>query len=392
MGVETACLIETGAKRVVREGYPESYPSDGTYFPSSFDILCDEAGLRSPDWERVNILKLHIPLGEVVLDSSDGTGGFQLTLSEIFREEKNRWLPWLQEQVKKAGKVQETSKDRGIVEFRQVETSLADAIKELDLGEPENFIHFFDTFSTLISGRSSVQLDADDFPLIIAGFLNGWHHPRGGSRNLTAVLKKLLTEAGTSWIEVESVSEIGSSRDRRSLLRLSDYRELSAEVIVVPENDRYRHPAIVGEPDPIEWENWYGRAATHLETASTVGVIVTSDDRAPLNDNFITYHISPEKGGIFTLGAPVEGRLRPGQDHERFKKLSRNILETGTNTLTWVFPDLATSPREPLEDRIVLSGTAQSATYIEGSMWGEDIYTRFINAEELSSTIIALIK
>ncbi|MCX6646557.1 MAG: hypothetical protein NTY09_09390 [bacterium] len=393
LGIDIACVFESGTKRVIREGYPESFPSDGTYFPGSFETLCDEAGLKSPDWKRVSVLKLHGPHGmEIVLDSNDGPGGFQLVMTDIFKSEKNSWLPWIQDQVEKAVNLQKVSNSRGIVDFQQVETSLADSILGLNLHEPEPMIQFFDTLASLICGRTSVQLDSGDLPIVIAGLLKGWHHPQAGGRNLAGILKNLLVDSGVRWVEADSILEVKSSADRRSILKISDGSELSAGILVVPENDRFRHPANTGEPDSIEWENWYGRAATHLETSSAAGVIIISELRPPLNDNFITWHISPEKGGVFTLASPVEGRFFPGQEHDRFQKLTANILDHSTKSLGWVFPDLAISPRKPLENRIILSGTAQSVMYSEGSMWGDDIYTRFLAAEILTGNITDLIK
>lgn len=391
MGLDIACVFESSSRRVIREGYPASFPSDGTFFPESFELVADEAGLPVPEWEIVKIFKLNIEGMEVVLNSNDGPGGLQLVLADIFRVEKNTWLPWLQDQIRKAAESGEKTSTADLARFRQVENSLFDAISVLGLSNPDSIIHFFDVISSLISGLSSVQLDVNDLPMVICALLKGWHIPSTGSKKTVETIKNQLVDDGVRWVEVESVLEVRSGSGRTSIVRLDNGDDLAAGILVVPENDRYRDPAVVGEPNSIVWENWYGRAATHLENDTTAGIFQPSVSRPPLNDNFITWHISPEKGGIFTLSAPLEGRYLADHPSDRFKKIADNIHLNISKSQSWVFPDLSISPREPLGAGIDLSGTAQSVLYMDGPMWGDDIYRRLTKARELGKNIAGLL-
>jgi hypothetical protein len=236
-------------------------------------------------------------------------------------------------------------------------------------------------------------LDISDFPVMLSGFFNGWHTPHTGSRNIRSIIKNKLTGNGVPWIEIGSIEQVSASRGRKNIIKLDDDRELSASVLVSPDNDRFRHPAVIGEPGAIIWENWYGRAASYLETSPTVGVIHTDLGRPAFNDNFIAWHIRPDNEGIFTLSAPLEERYLPlGDDSARFEKVSGLVQPCVIKALGWVFPDLAISPREPGGKICTLPGTTQSVLYTEGNMFGDDIYSQFIKATCLSEKIFNLIK
>ncbi len=392
MGIDTVCIFESTSKRVIREGYPAAFPSGGTFYPRYFETLSDESGFPIPEWERIPVLKFHISGQEIVLNSDDGPGGFQLVLTDIFRDGKDKWLPWIQDQIGKSVELLSDSDVKAILEFQPVETSVADWIEGLGLKDPEIFTNFFDALSTITCGLGIAQIEISDFPYVLAGILNGWHTPVTRYSNWFDSTGKILTESGVLLIEDDVILDIETGGNRRSILKLQEGRELSAPVLVVPENDLYRHPAIVGEPDPIAWENWYGRAATHLELVKAVGLIRTSGNRPPVNDNFITWHIDPEKGGIFTLSAPVEGRYIHGNGGKRFETITRLVVPNVTKPLGWVFPDLAISPGSLEGKKINLSGTALSITYLEGPMWGDDIYTQFLSADRLSRDIQELLK
>jgi hypothetical protein len=386
-GAKVAVVDEVGRWRSVDKDGPAEFPASGTFCPWMVDTMATEAGFSPPIWQRIPLLQIHTPVGEVELNSDDGVGGLLIALGQACAHARSVLVSWLQEQVKKA-KEYSSAKRPAPGALRQVETSVAEALMKLHLPEQDRVLLLLDTLSIVVLGRGVIQLDVRDFPRVVAGILAGWHAPAPGEGSWGEILAKRLKEEGARWHELESVSAIQSFAKRRSVIRGSDGTLFAANILVVPESDRYRHPAAPEAGGIIRWRTWRGRIPERAAGPPFVGVLRYDAKRPPVNDNFIGYHVRPEEGGRFAVCAPVEDRYLRHGTTERLAALTARIQALLSRRLRWKIEEFSAPPGDPLGRIITLPGSSTSVSYPEGPLWGDDVLARLKAADRLSRRVL----
>ncbi len=372
--------------------YPPAFPSAGTFHPYDVDTMATEAGFPPPVWERVPRLNLHVLDRKVVLDSDAGPGGLLLAIAKVFPYGKSVWSEWLQLHMKKAEVLLRRRDQSRMGKFKRIDMTVALSLQNLKLPEPDPLLVFFDMLSILVVGRGIVQLDIRDFPLVLAGFLTGWHMPARDEKDWRIILRNRLRKEKVNWHEVDSVTSIQAFSKHLNIIRCGDKLIQTAQILVVPEGDRYHHPAVEGESGSIKWENWYGNAAGHSEKKPVLGLARPSDKRPPINDNFVTYHIRPDENNIFTVSAPVEERyIKGGED--RISSMAKRIRFILRQRLKWQLDEFMNIASIPASGpKVILPGTAPSMSYPEGPLWGDDVFTRLKAANRLSRRLMERLK
>jgi len=391
-GAEIAVVDETERSTGRAVGYPTPFPAGGTYNPGDVDTMAVDSGFPPPIWERIPSLRILAGDRWIDLNSDDGAGGMLLSIGRAIPRGKSSWTLWLQKQIRQLEELPRRDDRRRMTGFRSVETSVFDSLRELNIPEPDRFLSLMDTLCILTTGRGIVQLDASDFPLVLAGFLNGWHMPARGEQDWSVTVRRRIQKDGARWLDVESVSNIHSFSDRTSVIRCSDGFLLASRILIFPTDDRYRLPARQGPSGAIRWENWYGRALNHSRTGPTLFVLRPDHERAPVNDNFVTAHLRPDSKGLFTVSAPIEERYLADEEASRYHTVTSRTRFLLREKLDWNIEDFTGKPGRPSGPDIVLPGTTPSVSYPEGPMWGDDVLTRLKAAERLSTRIIGRIR
>ncbi len=388
-GADIAIVDETGKYAIEQETHPRSFPSDGTFHPADVDEMATDAGFPPPVWERVPLLKLHLVDQSIALNADDGPGGLLLAIGQMMPRSRSVWTGWLQEQLRRTDELMSQDSQCRIGNLRKVDTSVAETIRKLGLIEPDTFLALFDTLLILVVGRGVVQLDIEDFPKALAGILTGWHMPARGEQDWRVSLKRRIQREGAIWREVESVESV-KSFNGGCVVRSSDGSVLAPKILIYPMDDRYRHPAHMGSAGAIKWENWEGRAKRHAEDKPVLGLVQADQNRPSVNDNFLAYHLRPDMNNAFTASAPVEERFAKSGD--RFQTITSRTKFLMLHHLNWNIDEYAPSATHHAGPEIVLPGNAPSASYPEGPLWGDDVYTRLKAADRLSRRIIDRLK
>lgn len=393
-GARVAIVDETQTHEINVAKYPPAFPAAGTFHPHDVDMLATDSGFMPPIWERVPLLRLHVAKRKIVLNSDDGPGGMILAIGQAFPTGRSIWTDWFQEQLKKAEELLQRADKRRMGKFRMVEKSVADAVGRLRLPEAESFLFFLDALCIVTVGRGVIQLDQRDFPIVLAGFLTGWHIPARDEKDWREIIKRRLQKEGALCQKVTSVASVQLLGKRMNVVRCSDGHLKAAQILVVPESDRYRHPSEPTDRDAagsIRWMSWFGRVDGHSEKQSVVGVINASDRRPPINDNFITYHLRPGKKSLLTVSAPVEARYFAGGARQlaSIAQVARHLLE---HRLVWAIESLTHDLGDPAGPEITLPGAAPSLSYPEGPLWGDDIFARLKAADRLSRHLVERLK
>jgi hypothetical protein len=391
-GADIAVIQEIGRHRERKEGYPHAFPAAGTFHPTDVDAMATEAGFPPPVWERVPRLELHLPDRRISLNSDSGPGGLLIALAPVFPHSRSIWTHWLQERLKKTEELGSGEGEGRTGALRTVEVSVAESIEKLDLFDAQPLLLFLDMLSIVVVGRGIVQLDVQDFPVVLAGLLTGWHMPARGERDWRAILKRRMQKEGVVWREVESITAIQSFGQRMSVVRCSDDSLVGSRVLAVPMGDRFRHPTAHGTSGAIRWVFWYGRARDHGEKEPVVGIVRRDAKRPPINDNLTAFHLRPDLDGAFTVAAPVEERYLAGEEGARLHTIASRTRFLLREQLGWNLDEFESTPGEQLGPDIVLPGTAPSMSYAEGPLWGDDVLTRLRAADRLSRRIVSRLK
>ena len=395
-GADIAVIQEMGRHRERKEGYPSPFPAAGTFHPTDVDAMAVEAGFPPPTWERVPRLKLYLPDRAIDLNSDNGPGGLLLALAPVFPHSRSIWTHWLQERLKKAEELASGEGESRTGALRTVEVSVAESIEKLNLFDAESLLLFLDMLSILVVGRGIVQLDVQDFPVVLAGFLTGWHMPARGERDWRMILRRRMQKEGVVWRDIESITAVQSFGRRMSVVRCSDDSLVKSRILAVPMSDRFRHPTerppIHGISGAIRWECWYGRARGHGEEEPVVGILRRDAKRPPINDNLAAFHLHPDVDGVFTVAAPVEERYLVGEEGARLYTIASRTRFLLREHLGWNLDEFESTPGEQPGPDIVLPGTAPSVSYAEGPLWGDDVLTRLRAADRLSRRIVSRLK
>ena len=391
-GAKIAVVDESERQRTGHGIYPPPFPVAGTFHPHDVNIMASEAGFPPPVWERVTKFKLYITDWHIELDSTDGPGGLIVAIARLFPRSKSVWTEWLQELLKKTVELAKTKGQPRTGRFKRLEKSVAESIQDLKIEDPDTLLLLFDVLCILIVGRGIVQLDIRDFPIVLAGFLTGWHIPARDQRDWRDILRTRLQKEGAKWHEIDSVASVQLLGNRLNVVRCSNGTLQAARILVVNEDDRYTHPAVRGEPNSIKWEYWHGHASDLIDREPVVGVIKPSESRPPINDNFVAFHLRPKKSeGLYTASAPIEERFL-GDDRSRFFEITSRSRVLLKHNLGWKIEELgdtATTAGKPI---ITLPGRAPSVSFPEGPLWGDDILTRLKAADRLSRRLVASLK
>lgn len=361
-----------------------AFPHYGSFRPAEIDLLASGSGFPPPIWTRVPQIELHLPHFSITLNSDSGPGGLTLALVEPFKVGKTTIASWIQNQINKTREQLSITKIKSGFSFRRIETSVADAILNLKLIDPDPFIILLDTLTILILGRGAVQLDVSDFHFVLAAFLNGWHVPEKGEKNWAQIiLARFIKEKG-KYIESERIVSIEHLEKYSSVIRDSDGSLISSQLIVFPECDRFNHPLTSGV-STIKWHNWFGKITESSSDSSKIGIIRIDSKRSPINDNFIAFRFGPELHDSIIVSAPVESRFleesRLNVITDRIQQLINDHLKMEISALT---PEPVNSTGSPIN----LPGTAPALSYPEGPLWGDDALSRLKTAERLSRRII----
>jgi len=395
-GARVGIIMETREGLEEKNSGPQMFPAQGSFFPHDVNLLLTDTGFSEPAWNRIPKIRIHAGNRDMVLNADDGMGGFLLRLNDQFRYDNSRWTGWLQEHIAKAGELESSEPGSRMSNLKSPETSVADSIQALNLTDAGPFMGMFDIMSILVIGRGIVQLDISDLPVLLAGFVSGWHVPvmrsgmdKGGWK---AILESRLKESGASWLDVMSVVGIESDVQFPNMVRCSDGSSVSGNILVIPEGGRFRHPGSESDYRSISWINWTGSVPELHDEVQCVGLIRSDDNRAPINDNFISMHHDGEEGRLVTFGAPVEGRYTIPGEQSRLKTLESRIRLNLKTRMGWSVEEFDCSVSGISKPYISLPGTAATLSYPEGPVWGDDIYTRLRTAERLSRRLVANLK
>ncbi len=391
-GAKIAVVDESERQRMSHGNYPPPFPVAGTFHPHDVNILASEAGFPPPVWERVTKFKFYITDWHLEIDSTNGAGGFILAVARLFPRSKSVWSEWLQEHLKKAIELGKAKGQPRTGRFKRLEKSVAESIQELGIEDPEILLLLFDVLSILTVGRGIVQLDIRDLPIVLAGLLTGWHIPARDQKDWREILRTRLQKEGARWHDIESVASVQLLGNRLNVIRCSNGSLQAARILVVPQDDRFTHPAVLGESNAIKWENWHGQASDLIDSEPVVGVIRSSESRPPINDNFITYHLRPGKNsGLYTASAPLEERLL-GENRSNLYEITMRARVQIKHNLGWKLEELSDTQQIEGKPIITLPGHAPSVSFPEGPLWGDDILTRLKAADRLSRRLVASLK
>jgi len=390
-GARIAVVDESDRHKSSDGNFPIPFPAGGTFHPQDVNLIATDAGFPPPVWQRLPILRICVTDWNVRLDSDDGPGGLLIALRDICPHGRSIWTEWLQNHFKTAGDILKRQNRPRMGRFRRIETSVADEILNLGIEEPDPLLLFLDILSILVVGRGVVQLDARDLPIVLAGYLTGWHMPSSEKRDWREILKNRLRKEGARWHEIEKVESIQLFSKRLNVVRCSNGSLQAGQIIVVPQSDRFSHPAIQGMSTAIKWKNWYGRVIEKPHKYPVVGVIRASDKRPPVNDNFITFHLRPAMDGLYTVSAPIEDRY-VASDMTRFYEIITRSKVLLRYHLGWDVEDLSSQITRSANPQIALPGTAPSVSFPEGPLWGDDILSRLKAADRLSRRLVERLK
>ncbi len=391
-GAKVAIIDELGRWREKGTKYPVPFPASGTFFPQDVDLIATESGFPPPVWESIPNLALRLPDRRIRLKAKDGPGGLLLALVESFRKGKAVLSSWLQDHINKAEEYLEHGEGLHPGRLKRPETSVAVKIRSLDLAESDQALVLFDMLSVLVLGRGIFQLDVSDFHFVLAGFLNGWHAPAPGERAWGEILARRLQRKGARWHEVERISAIQSFSRQSSMVRCSDGTIFAARILVVPENDRFHHPATSPFTNIIRWRTWLGSCAQGASRPPILGLCRPDLSRPPVNDSFVACHLRSDMQGRFSASAPVEDRYFLEDASRKLKSLTSRIkalLTDGFGLQIMTFTD----PSSDYQDEpIALPGTASTVTYPEGPLWGDDVLTRLRSADRLAKRVLGRLR
>jgi hypothetical protein len=172
------------------------------------------------------------------------------------------------------------------------------------------------------------------------------------------------------------------------MIRGSDNTLSAAQLLVVPENDRFRLPAAT-DVSTIRWHNWHGRFTSRPEGPTRLGVLRPDPRRAPLNDNFVAWRIGEQSSDGFTVSAPVESRYLDG---ERIGTVTSKLKYLLATRLGWQIARIESASSIPIGQPINLPGTAPAVSYPEGPLYGDDVLSRLKSADRLSRRIVESLK
>jgi hypothetical protein len=387
-GADVAIFDELMRWRKPEADFPIAFPFEGTFRPSDVNLHAVSAGFPPPVWNRIPQLEIHLPTGRILINSDGGVGGLLLSIAEPFRTGRSLLMGWLQNEITKTREHISFGSQQKSALIREIETSVVDSILGLDLPDPDPFILLIDTLSILAMNRGARQLDIRDFHVVLACILNGWHVPVPGDRTWAELLLTRFMKEGGRYRKIESINAIQNFGKRSCIVRTCEGILSAAQLLVMPENDRFCHPLASGV-STIQWHTWHGRFSDKLDEGAKIGALRPDPKRSPMNDNFLTWRTAPAPDDRFTVSAPVESRFMDGN---RLDTITSRIKFLLTHRLDWHVSELAGSPPFSPGEQINLPGTSPSISYPEGPLWGDDILSRLNAAERLSRSILERVR
>ena len=387
-GVKVAIIDELKRWQSKVPDFPQAFPAEGTFRPQEVDSYATASGFPPPTWQRLPLVEITLPEGKIALNSDGGVGGLMLAIAEPFRLGRSVLMGWLQNEITKTREHLSVGKLQPFASLKRVETSVADSILGLHVPEPDPFIILLDTLTILVLGRGAVQLDVRDFHHVLAHLLTGWHGPAPGDRTWAEILLRRLRKEGAHYHEVDSIAAVQSFGKRSSVVRGSDGTLHGAQLLVVPECDRFLLP-LASDVSTVRWQNWHGRFAARPDGPARLGILRPDPKRSPVNDNFVTWRMAEAPDDRFTVSAPVESRYLRGDKHETITSRIRFLLN---HRYEWQIAELKGCLAPSLGPAINLPGTAPCMSYPEGPLWGDDVLSRIRAADRLSRRILESIK